>query len=113
MQTTTTNQSWHMAQWGTWGWLETIAKCVALIAGFIAYFNTIPGASFMLGGNPHLAAFIVLAVLTLASIAQVAIRFGQRDTISMGFAVLNLLEHLALLLSLEQVSHQRLTDVVF
>ncbi len=113
MQTTTTNQSWHMAQWGTWGWLETIAKCVALIAGFIAYFNTIPGASFMLGGNPHLAALIVLALLTLASIAQVAIRFGQRETISMGFAVLNLLGHLALLIAVAQVPHHRLWPVLF
>src|SRR5258708_19996782 len=105
MQTTTTNQSWHMAQWGTWGWLETIAKCVALIAGFIAYFNTIPGASFMLGGNPHLAALILLALLTLASIAQVPIRFGQPETTSMVFAFLNLLGPLPPLSPLPQQPH--------
>jgi len=71
------------------------------------------GSSFMLGGNPNLAALIVLALLTLASIAQVVIRFGQRETISMGFAVLNLLGHVALLIAVAQVPHHRLWPVLF
>ncbi len=112
MQTTTPNQGWHTAQWGTWGWLETIAKLVAIIAGFIAFLNRLPG-TFMIGGNPHLAAVILLALLSVASIAQVALRLGQREIVSMVFAVLNLLGHLALLLAIVQVPHHRLWPVLF
>jgi len=112
MHATTGTQGWHTATWGTWGWLETIAKLIALVAGFIALFTRLPG-TVMLIGNPHLAALIVLALLTLASIAQVAIRFGQRETISMGFAVLNLLGHVALLIALAMVPHHRLWPVLF
>jgi hypothetical protein len=36
---TTTQSGWHTAQWGTWGWLETIAKGIALVAAFIAFFT--------------------------------------------------------------------------
>src|SRR5260221_6626320 len=109
---TTTDQGWHTGKWGTWGWLETIAKCVALVAGIIALLNPLSGA-FKLGGNPHLAAIIVLAVLTLFSIIQVTIRFRQRETISMGFAIFNLLGHVALLIALAQAPHHRLCPVLF
>ncbi|HVO41529.1 MAG TPA: hypothetical protein VMT34_02845, partial [Aggregatilineales bacterium] len=112
VQVTASNQGWHTAQWGLWGWLETTAKCVALVFGFIDLLNPLPSA-FMLGGNPHLAALIVLALLTLASIAQVAIRFRQRETISMGFALFNCLGHVALLIALAQVPHHRLWPVLF
>jgi hypothetical protein len=112
MQTTTPTQGWHTAQWGTWGWLETIAKLVAIIAGFLALINRVPG-NFMLGGNPHLAAVIILGVLTALSVVQVVIRLGQREAISMAFAVLNLLGHIALLISIVQVPHHRLWPVLF
>jgi hypothetical protein len=112
MQSTTTTQGWHTAQWGTWGWLETIAKIVALIAAFIALLTPLP-STFVIGGNPHVAALIVLALLTLAAILQVVIRLGQRETISMAFAVFNLLGHVALLIALAQVPHRRLWPVLF
>src|SRR5258708_32119265 len=51
MQTTTPAQGWHTAQWGTWGWLETIAKCVALVAGVIAFFNPFHPSTFLVGGR--------------------------------------------------------------
>ncbi len=54
----------------------------------------------MIGGHPHLAAVIVLALLTLAAIGQLAIRFGQQEVISLIFAVLNLLGTLGLLIAL-------------
>ena len=113
MQTTTPAQGWHTAQWGTWGWLETIAKCVALVAGFIAFFNPFHPSTFMIGGNPNLAALILLVLLTLASIAQLAIRFRQQETISMIFAVINFLGHVAVLIAVAQVPHHRLWPVLF
>ncbi len=113
MQTTIPAPGWHTAQWGTWGWLETIVKGVALLAGLIALLSPMAGAAFMIGGNPHLAALIILVLLTLAAIAQVAIRFRQQETISMGFAILNLIGHVALLIALAQGPHRRLWAVAF
>src|SRR5258708_4233189 len=112
MQTTTPAQGWHTAQWGTWGWLETIAKTIALVAGFIALLNRLPSA-FMLIGNPHLAALIVLVPLTLTATSQVILRFKQRETISMGFAIVNFLGHVAVLIAVAQVPHHRLWPVLF
>src|SRR6266849_5842352 len=112
MQTTTPAQGWHTAQWGTWGWLETIAKCVALVAGIIAFFKPFPG-TFMIIGNPNLAALILLVLMTLAAIAQLAIRFRQRETISLIFAIVNLLGHIAVLIAVAQVPHHRLWPVLF
>ena len=65
--------------------------------------QTTSPASSSFGDNPHLAAVILLALLTLASLAQVGIRFTQRETISLIFAVLNLLGHLGLLIALLRV----------
>jgi hypothetical protein len=113
MQTTTPAQGWHTAQWGTWGWLETIAKCIALVAAFIAVLSPFPASIFLLLGNPNLVALIVLILLTLASIAQLTIRLKQQETISTIFAVLNLLGHVVLLIAVALVPHHRLWPVLF
>lgn len=107
-----TQAKWHTAQWGTWGWLETIAKCIALAAGLIAFFTT-PRTAMTLRGNPDFAALIVLALLTLAAVMQLVARLIQRETISVAFAIVNLLGHLALLAALAQVPHPHLWFVVF
>lgn len=109
---TTTQQGWHTAEWGTWGWLETIAKSIALLAGFIAFFTT-EQSGITLDGNPHLAALIVFAVLTMGAVVQLYLRFTQRETTSFIFAIFNLLGHIALLIALAQVSHDRLWPLLF
>ena len=65
------------------------------------------------GEHPHLAAVILLALLTLAALAQLAIRFTQRETISLVFAVLNLLGHLGLLFALLHVPDPRTLPLIF
>ena len=114
MQTTQTQAEparWHTAQWGTWGWAETILKLIAIVAGLIAFVQS--RGEFVLGGNPHLAAVIVLALLSLASIAQVVIRLTQKEIVSMIFAVLNLLGHFGLLIALLRVPPDRTLAIVF
>ncbi len=106
-----TTPGWHTAQWGTWGWAETILKLVALAAGILAFFQA--SGDLIIGNHPRLAAVILLALLTLGSLFQLYIRFTQRETISMGFAVLNLLGHVGLLIALLRAPDLREYALVF
>ncbi|MEP7293784.1 MAG: hypothetical protein ABI835_18495, partial [Chloroflexota bacterium] len=103
MQKTTQAQGWHTEKWGTWGWAETILKLIAIIAGLLAFFQSNAASEMMIGGNPHLAAVILFALLALFSVAQVGIRFTQKEIVSMIFALLNFLGHAALLIALLRV----------
>ena len=123
----TQSQGWHTAQWGTWGWFETILKLIAIGAGILAFAGSDAANALTVGaspagsntgtlvvvGNSHLAALVVLALLTLAALAQLGIRFMQRETISLGFAVLNLLGHLGLLVALLRVPDQPALPLIF
>lgn len=113
MSNMTQSQGWHTAQWGTWGWAETILKLIAIVAGILAFINSDAAAPFLIGDNPHLAALVVLALLTLGALGQLGIRFMQRETISFGFAVLNLLGHLGLLIAVLRVPDQPTLSLVF
>lgn len=108
-----TNAGWHVAKWGLWGWIETGLKMVSIIAGFIAFFGANGSDAFEVGGNPHLAALILLAVMSLMTVVVVGLRFTQREIISIGFAILNMLGHFALLYSLLGTPDQQALPVVF
>src|SRR5215204_1058156 len=100
MGSTTQTQGWHTAQWGAWGWSETILKLIGVVFGILAFFQSNAANELMIGGNPRLAAVLLMAMLTLFSVAQVGIRFTQKEIVSMIFAVLNFLGHLGLLIAL-------------
>jgi hypothetical protein len=106
-------QGWHTAEWGVWGWAETIVKLVGIGAGMLAFIQSDSSRAFVVGGNPHLAAVILLALLVLLTVGALAIRFGQREVISMIFAVLNFLGHVGLLIALLRVPDQRTLPIVF
>lgn len=107
------SQGWHTARWGTLGWAETILKLIGLGAGVLAFLNSDASAALRIGDNPHLAAAILLLVLTLGAVFQLVVRFGQKETISLGFAVLNLVGHLALLVALLRVPADVTLAVIF
>ena len=107
------HQGWHVAEWGTWGWAETILKLIAVVAGMAAFVRTTSYTTFVVSGNQHLAAIILLAVLTLLSIGQIGIRFVQRETISFIFALLNFLGHLALLIAMLHAPQERTLALIF
>lgn len=113
MQKTRQAQGWHTAQWGTWGWAETILKLIAIIGGILAFFQDTIANEMMLGSNPHLAAVVLFALLTLFSVAQIGIRFTQKEIVSMIFAVLNFLGHLALLVALLRVPTDLTLAILF
>lgn len=113
MKSTTQAQGWHTVQWGTWGWAETILKLIALALGVLAFFQSNPASELVIGGNPHLLAVIVLAILTLFSVGQVGIRFTQKEIVSMIFAVLNFLGHAALLVAMLRVPTDLTLPILF
>jgi hypothetical protein len=67
----------------------------------------------VIGGNPHLLAVALLALMTLAAFFQLFVRFIQKETLSFVFAVLNALGHLALLIALLRVPTSMTLAVVF
>jgi len=105
---------WHTSSdWGTWGWAETILKLIAIAAGILAFIRSIREGALSVSGNPHLAAIVLLVLLTLAAILQLSIRLQQKETISFIFAVLNLVGHVALLLALAHDPSPRTLPIVF
>lgn len=113
MQSGVQTQGWHIEKWGALGWIETVLKLVAIGAGMVAFVRSLSADGFVLANNSHLAAVIVLVLLVVASIVQVTIRFQQRETVSMIFAILNLLGHLGLLFALLRLPDHRTLPLIF
>jgi hypothetical protein len=97
------NSSWHVAQWGLWGWVETILRLIGAFAGIAALAGPFAASGLTLGGNPRLLGIALLVLLILASLITLVIRLRQREIISVGFAILNAAGHLALLWALLQI----------
>ncbi len=109
----TASQGWHVANWGTWGWIETGLKLVAIGAGLLAFFTSTAANDLVIGGNPELAAVILMTVMTVFLIVPLVIRFRQQEVISMAYVILNFLGHLALLIALLRVLDSRRLPLVF
>ena len=108
-----TAQGWHNAEWSTWGWIETILKLVGIAAGLLAFAQTPASNGLVIGGNPRLLAVALLALMTLGLMATVFIRYVQRESLSFGFAIVNALGHLGLLIALLRVPPPMTLAVVF
>ena len=104
-------QGWHIGSWGLWGWLETIIKFVGMLAAYAAFFAS--SGDLVIGGNPELGAIIIGALVGLAYSTALVVRFQQREIISMAFAVLNFLAHLAFVLALLRNPAQITLPLVF
>lgn len=113
MTTTTQSQGWHVANWGLWGWIETVLKLVGIGAGFLAFFGTSSAAEMMIGGNPNLAAVILLGLLTLGLAAAVFMRVMQKEIISLIFSILNALGHAGVLIALLRAPDQQTLLLIF
>jgi hypothetical protein len=104
---------WHVASWGFWGWAETVLKLVGIGAGLLAFAGSNPAAPLTIGDNPHLAAVLLCAILVLFALVQVAIRYSQREVVSMVFAVLNLVGIVGLFVALLRVPDQTTLPIIY
>lgn len=113
MQAKTSTQGWHIANWGLWGWAETALKGIGIGAGILAFLNSTGRPDFVVGGNPELAAIILLVLLTLGTIVAFGLRIQQREIISIVFSVFNILGHIGLLVALLRIPDQNTLPIVF
>lgn len=113
MQQNVQPKAWFVGQWGVWGWVETIFKFIAAGAGFVSFAAALSADTFIIGGNPRLAATILTAFLSLAMLAVIPMRIQQREVISVVFAVVNALGHIGLLIGLLRLPEQTTLVLVF
>jgi hypothetical protein len=106
-------QGWHVAQWGLWGWIETGLKLVGIVAGIVAFFISSSVSTLTIGGHPHLAAVILLALLTVLTLGVIFIRIRQREVISIVYSVLNFLGHAGLLIAFLRIPDQRAYVLIY
>jgi len=105
--------NWHTAKWGAWGWAETVAKLIGIAAGLAAFEISLSIGPISFGLNIRLAAFIVFVLASAGAIFQLVLRLKQRETISLIFAILNLLGHLGLLFALMHEAFPPALPVIF
>lgn len=97
MTSTTTTKTWHIANWGVLGWLETGFKTLSIIIGFIAFSQTTTTGSIQILDIPHGITIGILALMTLFVAIIILLRFSQREIISILFAIANTLGHAGIL----------------
>jgi hypothetical protein len=93
LTTQTQSKSWHVASWGTLGWLETFAKGFGIIIGVIAFFFALPVEPAPLDGFANIAAAALLGFITLGVFFSILVRLYQREVISILFAIASALGH--------------------
>jgi|GEM_PF-804965 len=113
MQQAAVPQGWHVASWGTWGWIETGLKRVAIGAGLLAFLTSNAANPLVVGGNPELGAVILMGLMVLFTIVPLVLRFRQQEVISMIYAILNFLGHVGLFVALLRVIDSPVLPLVF
>jgi hypothetical protein len=104
--------AWHTANWGIWGWAETILKLIGIAIG--VYFLAVSWPiGFNVGFNARLVAIILVALISLLSLVIITMRYGQRETISFSFAILNAIGHFSVLLALISNPVEKTLPVAF
>lgn len=111
MQPTTSTQGWHVANWGTLGWLETGVKAVGIVAGLLAFAAS--SGDFVLGGNPNLAAVIICALFCLVTLGALFMRIRQQEIVSLVYAIFNALGHFGMLIALLRVPADQTLPLIF
>jgi hypothetical protein len=104
---------WHVKNWGVWGWVETAIKSIGIIAGWVAFANSLSAPDFMLVNNPRLAAMILLLLLALPLIGITFFRIYQREIITIIYTVCSLTAHWGMLFALLRTPDQRGIAIVF
>ena len=91
--------AWHVARWGTLGWIETGIKSIAFLCAYAALATSITTG----WSTPHgvrVAEVVLIGVAALGLLAAIGDRLLEREVVAMVFVVFNNLAHLALLASL-------------
>jgi hypothetical protein len=113
MQTERKLVTWHVGNWGFWGWLETAIKGVGIAAGLIAFSMIASTGQTQPLDVPTVVASVLLGLLTLILSVLVILRISQREIISVVFSIFNALGHGGTLLYLLSGAVNTLFPLVF
>lgn len=89
---------WHLAQWGLWGWAETLPKLIAIVAAVIA---ALAGGAWNVPDN-HQLSFWLLVVVAMGYVGTIADRWIDKEIFAMSFVVLMLIGHWSLVYAMGQ-----------
>jgi len=113
MTNVTDSTTWHIANWGTLGWLETGLKAIGIIAGMIAFSQTTTTDAIQVDNIPHGVAIALLGIMTLFVAGAILLRLSQREVISIIFAITNTLGHAGMLYFIIYMPTDSLLPVIF
>ena len=90
---------WHVARWGTLGWIETGVKSAAFLCAYVALAMSIT-TGWSTPGRVRVAELVLIGIATVGLLAAIGDRLLEREIVAMLFVCFNNLAHLALLASL-------------
>lgn len=90
---------WHVARWGTLGWIETGVKSLAFLCAYVALASSIT-TGWSTPGGVRVAELVLIGIANAGLLAAIGDRLLEREIIAMVFVCFNNLAHLALLASL-------------
>lgn len=105
-------QGWHVRSWSVWGWVETAAKGVGILASVAGVLTVATAASIEISGLGYGLVGLV-GVLALLSVLQLLLRIGQKEVVSLAFAVVNLLGYAGLVVLVLYAPQARWVPMVF
>jgi hypothetical protein len=105
-------KTWHVASWGTLGWLETLAKGVGILAGIAAFFNAQSLTPAPVEGFANIAAAGLMGFLALGVTFSILIRIYQKEIISIIFAIFSALGHLGMAFYLLRGGNENVLPVI-
>lgn len=114
MQAVNTNtKGWHFKNWGTWGWIETIIKMIAVVFALGAFLAADGNAVLQTTNHPRMAAVILLGLFTVSMFLLTGFRIAQREIGSVIFTVINALAHAALLIAMLRAPTELTYPIIF
>ena len=90
---------WHVARWGTLGWIETGVKSAAFVCAYVAVATSIM-TGWSTPRGVRVAELVLIGIATLGLLAAIGDRLLEREIVAMVFVCFNNVAHLALLTSL-------------
>ncbi len=91
--------SWHWANWGPLGLIETVIKGVAFLVAYAAFLRT-ANSSFVSPAGAAAAEVILLGLAELGLLAAIRDRLIEREVTAFVFVLANNAAHLGLIWSL-------------
>jgi hypothetical protein len=95
----TSENAWHIGDYGPLGWAETGVKAAAFVCAYIAFAHALDRTLHAPSGI-RVAELVLIGVAEVGLIAAIGERLIERETIAMGFVLFNNAAHIGMLYAL-------------